>query len=82
MGEIKKVDDFGATRYYNEIGQLHRDGDEPAVIWADGTKAWYQNSQRHRDGGKPAVIYPNGIEEYWVNGVRYHPQESKDKTPN
>ena len=27
-------------------GQLHRDGDQPAVIWANGNKEWCQHGQQ------------------------------------
>jgi hypothetical protein len=33
------------TRYWLKNGEIHRDGDEPAVIWADGTRDWYKNGQ-------------------------------------
>ena len=26
-------------------GKLHRDDDLPAVLWLDGTRAWYQNGE-------------------------------------
>jgi len=37
------TDDDGTIHYYNEAGQLHRDDDEPAVIYATGEKAWFIN---------------------------------------
>lgn len=34
----------------NPQGELHRDGDLPAAIKANGDKYWYQNRLKHRDG--------------------------------
>ena len=49
-------------------GQIHRDGDQPAVEYASGTRMWYINGQRHRDGGFPAIEHANGGCEWWVHG--------------
>jgi len=38
------VDEYGAIRWYNEAGQLHREGG-PAIEWADGSKSWWLNGQ-------------------------------------
>ena len=43
--------------YYHKNGKRHRDGDEPAAIYSDGTKAYYKNGKHHRDGDEPAVIW-------------------------
>jgi hypothetical protein len=37
-----EFDVFGTKRYYKN-GELHRDGDEPAVIGSDGTIRYYKN---------------------------------------
>ena len=42
---------------------------EPAVQWADGTKAWYRNGQLHRDDG-PAIEHRNVHKEWYRNGQR------------
>ena len=49
---IKKIQDYlfdrptvdlnGSKEWYKN-GQLHREGDEPAYIYADGSKCWYKN---------------------------------------
>ena len=52
----------------NQNGQLHRDSDLPAKIWADGTIQWFQNGQLHHDGDKPAWIDAYGRLEWWQNG--------------
>ena len=56
------------TTYYTLRGKLHRT-DGPAIEWADGYRAWYQNGKQHREDG-PAVKYPDGYREYWVHGIR------------
>ena len=60
------VDEYGTRRYYNAAGKLHRE-DGPAVEYASGSKAWYQNGKRHRDVG-PAGEYAGGKERF-QNGV-------------
>jgi hypothetical protein len=56
------------SRFWYKNGQRHRDGDEPAAVWADGTRFWYKNGQRHRDGDEPAVILAGGAREWYKNG--------------
>jgi hypothetical protein len=55
-------------RYWLKNGELHRDGDDPAVTDADGTREWYKNNQRHRDGDEPAVIDADGTRYWYKNG--------------
>ena len=62
------VNQHGARGYYNSADQLHRT-DGPAVIWADGTKLWFQNGQCHRTNG-PAIEFVNGTKEWYINGER------------
>ena len=50
-------------------GRLHSTGDQPAVVYADGTQWWYCEGKIHRDGA-PAVVWANGVEEWWQNGFR------------
>lgn len=59
------------TEVHVEKGKLHRDGDEPAVIHADGVKEWWKNGKYHRNGDGPAIIYPSGTKEWWKNGERH-----------
>ena len=60
------VDEDGTRRYHNSAGDLHRE-EGPAVEYADGVTAWYQNNLLHRTDG-PAVEWKNGGEEWWQNG--------------
>jgi ribosomal protein L25 (general stress protein Ctc) len=62
------VDNLGYQKWYKN-GQLHRDGDLPAVVSRDGgTYHWYKNGQPHRDGDLPAVVYSDGTHQWYKNG--------------
>jgi len=61
------VDEDGNTVWYNQQGQLHREGGKPAVERADGTKEWWVNGQPNREGGKPVIEYANGGRVWYVN---------------
>jgi hypothetical protein len=63
--KIVKQDDY--IKYYKN-GVLHRDEDEPAVIYPSGVLEYYKNGKLHRDNNKPAKIYNNGDKEYYKNG--------------
>jgi hypothetical protein len=58
-----KVDARGTVRHFNAQGQLHREYG-PAIVYADGTRTWYQNGMWHRLDG-PAVEFPNGRREWY-----------------
>lgn len=57
-----EVDEWGAIRYRNSEGELHRVCG-PAVIYPDGSEWWYQRGQIHREDG-PAAMRCAGI--WWV----------------
>ena len=63
-----EVDSDDNMYWLNDLGQLHRDGDKPAIIWADGGRRWYKNGELHRDGDKPAVISASGTKLWYKNG--------------
>lgn len=64
---IMITDKHGVTRYLNEFGQLHRDGDLPALIHPNHkTLMYYQNGLLHRDNG-PAKINSHQ-EVYYYKG--------------
>lgn len=73
--EFKTVEGhwFSGGRDSTGHGELHSFDDEPCVIYADGTKWWYENGRVSRPGDKPAVVWPNGTEEYWQAGRRHRP---------
>jgi len=49
-------------------GNCHRDGDQPAIVRADGSKYWYRDGNLHRDDDKPARIYADGTQEWCRDG--------------
>ena len=61
-----EVDRDGTRRYYNTAGQYHRI-DGPAILWANGSKMWWQNEQLHRTDG-PAVEWADGRKRWYING--------------
>jgi len=63
-----EVDKNGTVRWYNQQGQLHREGGLPAIERADGSKQWHFNGQLHREGGLPAIEFADGGKEWLVNG--------------
>ena len=64
----KSVLEDGTVEYRNEEGDLHRDGDQPAVICAKGIRRWYKNGKQHRDGDRPAMIWANKVKIWFQNG--------------
>lgn len=61
------TDEYGTTRHFRGLGELHRDDGGPAVVWADGTRQWWQEGRMHRTEG-PAVVHDDGTDEWWVRG--------------
>lgn len=49
-------------------GQLHRDGDLPAVENCSGGKVWCQDGEQHRDNDQPAVEYSDGSKIWYQRG--------------
>lgn len=52
-------------------GVLHRDGDEPAIEYNDGSKEYYRGGLLHRDGDEPAIETSNGL-RIWAKHGLYH----------
>lgn len=52
-------------QWRNQVGQLHRDNDQPAFITSEGECIWYCNGEIHRDGDKPAIITKTKVEYYY-----------------
>jgi len=70
-------DVFGNIRWYKEgTDILHRENG-PAVEFANGTKAWYQNGKYHRTDG-PAIEYVDGNKYYYLNN-KYCPDIKTDE---
>jgi len=59
------------TQSWYKEGRYHREGDQPAVIYADGTQEWCKEGLIHREGDLPAKIYPNGTQEWFQEGKRH-----------
>lgn len=61
------------TREWRYQGQLHRENDMPAVVYAYGLRSeWWYLGQRHREDDMPAVVYAKGARsEWWYKGQRH-----------
>ena len=56
----------GSKFCYKDNSQcLHRE-DGPAIEYASGYKAWYQNGVLHREDG-PAIEHSNGDKAWYLN---------------
>jgi hypothetical protein len=64
--ENPEIYENGNKSWYNEEGELHREGD-PAVEYINGDKYWYENDKCHRLDG-PAIEKENGDKEWYQNG--------------
>jgi hypothetical protein len=64
---IQRVD--GTQEWYNSDCKLHRGGDQPAIIRADGAILYYNNGLIHRDNDNPAVTYASGTMMWYRNGL-------------
>jgi hypothetical protein len=70
-GKILKVSAFNPKLkdiFWYRDGKLHRDGDLPALIWADGSQYWFKHGKLHRDGDLPAQIHSNGTQLWYQHG--------------
>jgi hypothetical protein len=79
--QVKFADGTGYSRYsdgdqfWYKNGKRHRDGDLPAVIWANGNQYWYKDGKLHRDGDLPAVIHAKRSQYWYKDGVQYTPKK-------
>lgn len=71
----------GRSEWYNKNNQLHRENDEPAIIYPHGTLEWYLNGKSHREN-KPSIIYPDGTEEWHLNGQPHRLDAPAFSKPN
>jgi hypothetical protein len=46
-------------------GELHRDGDQPAIIFDSGRKEWYANGIPYRENGLPHAENLDGTREWY-----------------
>ena len=52
-----QIDKLWGVFEYKLCDQIHRNKDQPAMIWLDGTLEWWKHGLRHRERDQPAVIY-------------------------
>jgi hypothetical protein len=52
-------------------GVVHREKDQPAIIYSSGTREWCQHGKYHRDGNQPARITSSG-HRYWYQNGKLH----------
>ncbi len=67
MKSGKIIDSNGVQRWYEE-DRLHRDGDEPAVVYPNGNRVYYSDGDIHRDVG-PAVVRVDGYQAWYTYGA-------------
>jgi len=67
--------------YFN--GNLHREGDLPAVEYSNGTKEWRIHGKLHREDG-PAFegLNGNGHKEWWIEGKLHREDGPAIEKPN
>ncbi len=52
-------------------GLPHRDNDQPAVIYVNGTRRWYQHGRLHRNDDLPAEIWDDGTQNWYQHGYKH-----------
>ena len=62
------VDEYGDAYWFDEKNEPNRRGDQPALIYSDGTMEWYKNGREHRKGDKPAIMLCDGTLNWYKNG--------------
>ena len=53
----------------SRMDRLHREDDQPARIYPDGTQEWWRNGCVHREGDQPARIWSDGMQQWWTHGA-------------
>jgi hypothetical protein len=66
---ILEQDDY--IEYTNKDGLVHREGDNPAIIYASGKKKWFKEGSLHRENDQPAIIDEYGSQSWYKNGQRH-----------
>lgn len=51
------------------MGNVYRDNDRPAIIYANGTQIWLHNNIRGRKGDMPTIIKDDGTQIWCKNGL-------------
>ena len=68
--------EYGEKIWRNKKGQIHRNYDLPAIIYANGTQEWYKENKLHRDNDLPAIIDADGT-QYWYKDDKRHRDNDK-----
>jgi len=69
------IDTNGHKYYYKDKAMTTRHRlDGPAIIWSDGSKAWWVDGKRHRLDG-PAIEGVDGRKSYYVDGKQLSEKE-------
>jgi hypothetical protein len=78
--EIYKViiDNNGVVRWFDQRGNLHREGGFPAVEFPDGSKRYYEHGKRHRIDG-PAVLNSDGTNQWWIDDKQLSEEKFDDR---
>ena len=48
-------------------GKLHREHDQPAIVFSNGSKQWWYHGKRHRENDQPAVVDADGYKAWWYH---------------
>ncbi len=62
------ISGIGSAYWENDLGQVHREGDQPAIVGIDGRMIWSKNGMFHRGKNKPAIIGACGSMSWYKNG--------------
>jgi len=73
--ESRNVVENGYEEWNDADCKLHRDGDQPAMVWPDGSKFWYRDGKLHRDGDQPAMVFADGSKIWFRDGKRHRDGE-------
>jgi len=66
---VHSIKDYGS--YWYIYGRLHREYDQPALIWFNNYSAWYFNGKLCREYDNPAIEWNNGDKQWWIDGRLY-----------
>ena len=78
---ICTVNNYGTKIWINKDGKIHREGNQPAIEYVDGYKAWYINGELHRDNDEPAAE-DHGYKAWFKNGSRHRVKGAAIEYPN
>lgn len=67
------TDKYGNKRWYNDLGELHRE-DGPAIEYRAGTKAWFVRARYHNIKG-PSFISVTGRVDWFIDGEEFETKE-------